>query len=285
MLNASISSFLPIDLDGLNAGSALLDREEHKYLVTADELPGLLDMLKEDYFILEIAGRRMFGYRSQYYDTEHLLGYKYHSQGRIKRRFKVRSRLYVDSQLCFFEVKLKTKRGGTIKKRFTYDTTHYGTITPEAEAFFGEQFEATYSESFDFKLSPKVEVTYDRITLVAKRGGERLTIDLNLRFSDGIQNVATKPMAIIETKTPTGYGIADALMRRLKIRSQSCSKYCLGANLLGYDVKYNKFKQLLRAYDALPTVRPVPAEPLRRAIDSLKATSKASVRRTRVKAA
>ena len=69
--------------------------------------------------MLEIAGRRAFAYDTVYFDTGDLLTARAHVQRR-RRRFKCRSRLYVDTEACAFELKTKGARGGTVKHRIAY---------------------------------------------------------------------------------------------------------------------------------------------------------------------
>ena len=75
--------------------------------------------------MLDIDGRRVFGYESTYFDTPDCEQYRAHRQGR-RRRYKVRSRSYVDTGLSMFEVKTKGLRGATVKHRMcsaTWPTT------------------------------------------------------------------------------------------------------------------------------------------------------------------
>ena len=66
--------------------------------------------------MLEISGIRSFRYESVYFDSPDLLTYRSHVQGR-RKRFKVRSRSYMDTGECMFELKLKNRVGTTVKSR------------------------------------------------------------------------------------------------------------------------------------------------------------------------
>jgi len=66
--------------------------------------------------ILEINGQRKFAYDTCYFDDADYSSYFDHYKGR-RIRCKVRMRKYADANLCFVEVKLKHKRGMTIKER------------------------------------------------------------------------------------------------------------------------------------------------------------------------
>jgi len=244
--------FETISLDGLNRLAALLDRQEHKYVLEVEQLLGLIDELTEDFYILQIGEHTAFSYKSMYFDSDELHGYRYHNQGRLKGRFKIRTRQYVESNLCFFEVKLKDKRGGTLKKRIPYDVGNYRTITAQAQQFIEDNYAKAYGRPLTLELSSQLEVSFQRITLIAKQGGERVTIDFNLSFAAKEQTTPVRQFLVVETKSSNGRGIAYAIFRRHGLKSRSCSKYCLGANLLQLGVKYNRFKPLLKLYDNLP---------------------------------
>lgn len=243
--------FEPISLKDMNARAALLDRQENKYVLTIEQFQSMIGEFADTFDILTIDDRTVFNYRTVYFDTEELIGYTYHNQGRNKRRFKIRTRYYTESGLCFFEVKLKDKRGGTIKKRMKY-AAEYGAITEQAMKFMHTTYEQVYAEPFQHQLSAIMEINYNRITLVAKDSSERMTIDFDLWFTNGKHRTLIRPFIIIETKSPTGRGIADAIFKQHNIRPRSCSKYILGANLLRLKVKYNRFKPLLKLYHSLP---------------------------------
>ena len=88
---------------------ALMNRTDTKYQVSLENVEKALEDLKDHYQILEIAGSRMFQYKTIYFDTEdkHLLNE--HLRGKLNRT-KVRAREYVGSSTRFFELKLKTNK-------------------------------------------------------------------------------------------------------------------------------------------------------------------------------
>jgi hypothetical protein len=89
---------------------------------------------------------------------------------------------------------------------------------------------------------------YRRITLVAKEGGERMTIDTSLRFdANGVVRAVRPDMFIIETKSARGNGIADKILRGLHLHpTKSCSKYCIGMASTGAVARQNRFLPALR---------------------------------------
>ncbi|MEV4352467.1 hypothetical protein AB0J83_49080 [Actinoplanes sp. NPDC049596] len=64
-----------ISLAELVDQGALLKRFDHKYVLPAGALPALIGALPPDTRILAIDGRRLFPYRSTYFDTPGLDSY------------------------------------------------------------------------------------------------------------------------------------------------------------------------------------------------------------------
>lgn len=241
--------FRPVSLKETNRLAQMLSRIDNKYVVNFDQFQAFLDTIKNDYAVLEIDGRRQFSYDSCYYDDAFSCYYDHH-QGR-RRRFKVRTREYVDTGGVYFEVKLKGLRGLTDKHRTGCDRL----VSPRVEGAYLEMLNDVYARNYrgemPYDLRPALMVGYKRCTLVALKGGERVTVDYSLSFStpgpDGPDVRIGNNFIIIETKSGNGKGIADTVLRSQKIRKASkCSKYCIGVNLTGCVTKNNYF---------LPTIK------------------------------
>ena len=248
----------PISLGELECHSSLLNRIDTKYIVPLDALVGMVEELAATHHVLEIDGRRAFGYESTYFDTPSLLLYRAHVQGR-RRRFKVRSRLYVDHGSAFFEVKLKSKRGETVKRRMEYGPNEHGSLTMGARTFLGGTLRELYGGEIDQELGPVLRGRYDRITFVSNDRGERLTCDLGVAFAlAGPTWVSmSDAYAIVERKSRGGSGAADQMLRRRGARPvRSCSKYCLGVGLLRSDAHANGFRRILKRYFEDASARP-----------------------------
>jgi len=252
-MNMLVGSFHAIGLDQLDAKASMLERRDNKYVVRRSELQQALTQLVIDFDVLEIKGKREFTYETCYFDDENSSSYFDHHQGR-RQRFKVRVRKYTDAQLCFVEIKLKDKRGVTIKKRLGYAVEKYGTLDDNAWAHLRSSFGDLYRRAFDYALAPVVEMSYQRITLVAKEGGERMTIDCNLRFSGGDRSYSIDDGTfIVETKSANGNGLADKILRHLHQHpTKRCSKYCVAMAALQEVSKHNKFLPALRKLNAIP---------------------------------
>lgn len=228
-------AFAPIGLEQLDAGAALRDRVDAKYVIPLAAYAALADRLTATHAALEIEGRRAFAYRSTYFDTPGLDAYRAHMQGR-RRRHKCRSREYRDSGAYAFEVKLKGLRGRTVKHRMPHDGHE---LTDAAMAFLREHVEP------DGALEPTLTVAYTRVTLATE--GERLTCDFDLTFN-GSEARLDPGMAIVESKSARGNALADRILRGLGHRPQPlCSKYCLGVALTR-PVTANLLRPLLRHF-------------------------------------
>ena len=238
--------FEKIDLAGLDARSRLLQRTDQKYIARTARLGPLSRDLAREFSLLRIGRRHVFQYESVYFDHEYE-SYKGHLQGR-RHRCKVRTRYYADSGECFVEVKLKSGRGGTVKRRMPYPARERFRINARARAFIRRVHRRAYLRDPPRALERVLVVKNARITLVAKDGGERITIDSSLRFETQlVRCAAPRGVVVIETKTRNGNGLADKILRRHGLRAQrNCSKYCLGVVQLGLVEKGNYFLPTLR---------------------------------------
>jgi hypothetical protein len=251
LFTPDIAGWGRVSLAELNARAPLLDRLENKYVVSAREFAQAMNELRDDFDVLAIDGQTTFTYETIYYDTDNLLAYRQHAQGK-RRRFKIRCRRYVESDLYFFEVKLKGTRGRTIKHRMVYDHARHGqeTLDDAATDFVRGCVKDTYGEPFAEQLSAQLTMRYRRLTLVGKGSPERLTVDFGLEFigPEGAEALAPQDTLIVEVKSENGRGIADSVLRRVGARGGTCSKYCVGLNLVRPGMQYNVFKPLLRTH-------------------------------------
>lgn len=234
-------AFAAVGLEQLDAGAALRDRVDVKYLVPLDAFAALAERLLATHAALEIGGRRAFAYRSTYFDTPELVAFRHHMQQR-RRRYKCRSREYCDSGAFAFEVKLKGLRGRTVKHRMPHKGHE---LSEAAMAFLCE----CLGREPDGALGPALTVAYTRVTLAAP--GERVTCDFDLTFN-GSEGRLDPGMAIVESKSARGNAVADRALRALGHRPQAlCSKYCVGVALTR-PVTANLLRPLLRHFVAVP---------------------------------
>jgi hypothetical protein len=244
---AHLAQFRAIGLDALNSKAAMLERLDNKYVVHRGVLETACEEFARSFDILEIDGQRAFTYETCYFDDADHGCYHDHHQGR-RRRMKVRVRRYVDAGLCFVEVKLKDKRGITVKKRLKVDWDEYRTLGARALEHVERSHRDLYGEPFGRQLAAVLEMSYRRITLVAREGGERMTIDQGISFlrADG-QSTTDPDLFVVETKSANGNGQADAILRGLHQHpTNGCSKYCVGMAATGAVSRFNRFRPALR---------------------------------------
>jgi VTC domain len=246
-----LERFEPVGLEEVQATAALDDRVDVKYIVTRTQLGALLCRLLPSHRVLEIDGLRSFAYRSTYFDTADLLTYREHVQGR-RRRFKCRSREYVDSGLRAFEVKLKQGCGRTVKHRTGLGPGPLDRLDEPQLEFLQARLREAHARELGAPLAPSLSMSFTRITLVDPERRERLTCDLQLSFAgpDGAGGGALAPdAAIVESKSRHGSALADGALRALGVRPiAGCSKYCLGVGLTYPRAKRNLSLPLLRRY-------------------------------------
>lgn len=249
-----IEPFHPVSLKQLDAKADMLDRRDNKYVVRAELLHQAMDELVQWFDILEIDGKRDFTYDTCYFDDAERSAYFDHHKGR-RIRCKVRMRKYVDANLCFVEVKLKHMRGMTIKERLLRPVEMYGTMDGEARRFVETSYRDLYRREFGRELHPALEMRYQRVTLVAKQGGERVTIDSGIVFAGKSDSrKIDADLILVEVKSGNANGIADKILRRLHQHpTNTCSKYCVALAALNEVSKTNKFLVALRRLGVVPT--------------------------------
>tara|TARA_B100000900_G_C20452918_1_gene663926 strand:- start:188 stop:940 length:753 start_codon:yes stop_codon:yes gene_type:complete len=232
-----LDKFDPIDLKQMDRVK-LLQRTDTKYLLSKARLLDLLPNLFEHYYALEIKGKKTSVYHTLYLDTAEKKYFMQHHQGRYKRH-KVRFRTYIETGISFLEVKLKQK-GITNKKRIT--TTIQEGLDQNQISFLKQWIPENIED-----LSPSLQNTFNRITLVHKTDQERVTIDFNLNFTRNDKKVILTEPVIIELKQSkfNRKSIISKLLRTNLIRPQQMSKYCVGCILLNKSLKYNRFKTRL----------------------------------------
>jgi len=246
-LVAILQGFPKISLEETNKSASMLKRIDNKYIVDQQQLRSVLELLRNNFKVLAIDGCRIFSYESCYFDDDGRC-FNEHQQGR-RQRFKVRTRRYVESNMAFFEVKLKGRRGQTDKSRKACDHYHSFVMNESEQRMLSDLYEHNYGRAFHYKMVPALHVSYQRFTLVSASGRERITVDLNLGFETPSGKCAFigDDFIIIETKTADGRGKSDRALKNRHIRSVAgCSKYCVGMALTGAVTTYGKFRPIVK---------------------------------------
>jgi len=259
-LTDSVGSLDLIGLDQLILLAGLQTRVDRKYLVPAEDVSKVVDELSGDLKALQIDDNRLFRYQSVYFDTLDYHCFRHHLQGR-RRRFKIRTRCYLDSGECQLEVKMKGGRSETVKARLPYDSDNAFALTLEGRDFIAGLIN---NPEIGQSLEPVLMTYYRRATLVDTEAQSRMTCDVELEWlsakresGDLVQDV------LIETKTQGPAGAADKLLRAYGHRPISISKYCLGVALLNPELRANPWHRTMRRYfgctDGDPSLDSVPS--------------------------
>lgn len=234
----SIDRFTAISLKEMNS-VALMKRTDTKFVISQSQLLPILERVKEHYKVLEINSDRIMSYSSLYFDTTDKKFYHDHHNGK-NNRTKVRIRKYVESNLCFLEIKQKNGKGETNKSRRVIQD--FETELSKSSLDF---ISDTTSKAYE--LAPSLWNDFNRITLVNLKNKERVTIDLNLSYTMDILEKDYDDLVVIEVKQER-FDRNSIIVKTLKSFQQhpySISKYCIGMISLYKDLKYNVFKNKL----------------------------------------
>jgi hypothetical protein len=215
----------------------LMNRTDTKFVFNVMQLPAIFEDALCKYKILEIQQHVGQKYETVYFDTKDFDMFKAHQSGQLNR-YKIRRREYTLSGSNFLEVKFKSNKGRTIKKRINKDRQdiHFDEDTVE--------FLDKHSMFSTDNLEEKLTNSFTRFMLVNITAKERITIDVDLSFKNEIKSVHLPFLGIAEVKQE-GFSMSSDFIQILKkhgIISTSMSKYCVGAVLLFPQLKYNRFK-------------------------------------------
>lgn len=237
----------PVSLAELTEKAELQTRVDRKYVLPVTDALALLTRVSPDTRVLEIDGNRIFRYRSVYFDTEDLVSFRLTAHRR-RRRFKIRTRTYLDSALCWLEVKTEGYRGGTVKNRLPYERCDEDSVAP------GRWFvDSVLGERPDLHFVPTLVTNYRRATLYQSDGQSRATVDVDLSWTDvDGSRLGLPEVAIIETKTPSAASPMDRLLWASGHRPTKISKYATGLAALRPDLPAAPWRRTLRRYFVPP---------------------------------
>ena len=268
----------------LNSAAGLLTRVDRKYLVPLTCAQNLVDGLAPHARVLAIDERRRFSYTSTYFDTPGLEAFMLAARKR-RRRFKVRTRTYLDSGLCFLEVKTCGARGSTVKRRMGYYADDASRLTGPGRAFVAACLAgagvtgSAAAREVAAALRPVLTTTYERTTLHLPRAEARATIDTALTWrrlgpaapagssAGAVVGVPMSPqalrpahltaavnegepvsvadIAVVETKNPATPSPADRALWEAGCRPTRISKYATGMALLHPELPANRWYRTL----------------------------------------
>ena len=247
----------PIGLADLNSIASLQARVDTKYLVGADTVEDLPSLLPPGSRILQIGELQRFAYHSVYFDTPRLGCYQASATER-RKRFKVRTRAYLDSEQAFLEVKVRGSRGITEKARIPHDFDRLDQLDKKDIQFIESVLRrAQIDHTVARTLSPSIATGFQRSTYVSPGYfcPTRTTVDTGLYWEqlredayNEAHSMIFRPMAgIIETKSRFVSNSVNHLLWDQGIRPQPISKYCTGAALLDPRLPANRWHRSLQA--------------------------------------
>ncbi|WP_137843733.1 polyphosphate polymerase domain-containing protein [Microbacterium sp. 2FI] len=243
----ALGRFDAVALDELVATASLLTRVDRKYVVPRADLATVLATLDERTRVLEIDGARDFAYESVYFDTPDLLSFRMAAQPR-RRRFKLRTRSYLDTGSAFLEIKTRGVRGTTVKDRDAYDLERRDELTGDARDAVADALTTigvppVRAHDLDATLITR----YRRATLLAPDGAVRATVDTDLEWAGADGDGFSLPdLAIVETKSGAAASPVDRMLWRTGHRPATVSKYATGLAALRDDLPRNRWARLLR---------------------------------------
>ncbi|HLL68942.1 MAG TPA: polyphosphate polymerase domain-containing protein [Micromonosporaceae bacterium] len=240
----------PIGLSELTDVAGLQVRVDRKYALPLSAVDALLAGVGPDTRVLEIDGYRTFHYDSVYFDTPELISYRL-AAFRRRRRFKIRTRTYLDSAACWLEVKTEGARGGTVKQRYPYRVDHRATIAAGRQFVDAMLAPMGVPGHTGLTFVPTLVTRYRRTTLYLPASASRVTIDVDLAWETAGRHLSTPELAVIETKTGSGPSQVDRLLWSYGHRPIRISKYATGLAALRPDLPATPWRRTLRRHFAV----------------------------------
>ena len=197
-------------------------RHELKAAVEPSVVPNLLNELTSLGFVVAYPKRHI---ESTYFDSEKLDCF-HHSEEGITPRFKVRLRRYPKTNASRY----------LLEKKFSLSYCRMKT----SDEINSQAIENMFRNGYQFqgvKLLSTLCVNYDRLYFLGP-DGIRVTIDSNIGYYSPLTKQAAllKDKVVVEVKT-LDHTLGLDLLKRLNLRLERFSKYCLGI-----DVIESKFK-------------------------------------------
>ncbi len=247
------SDFPAVTLDELVNEAALLKRFDRKYLVPTDAAATIIRSLDPRTRVLEIDRRRSFSYDSVYFDTPDHLAYRLTAQRR-RRRFKLRTRTYVDTGGSFLEVKTKDGRGSTVKSRIATPPQDRARLTPQGRTFAAAMLaEHGHDRALLDQLRPSIVSRYQRTTLLLPCSS-RATIDTDLHWiGPDEREFSMHDHVIIESKTIHRVSELDRALWVAGFRPTGISKFGVGTAALNPGLPRNKWARVFAGTNAPKT--------------------------------
>ena len=253
----------PVQLQELNSVAGLQTRIDRKYIVRREDLDTVIPLIGGR--VLDIDGRRVFRYWSTYFDTPERTSY-FDAVRKRPRRWKVRVRTYLESDLHYVETKTRNHGRPTMKSRQPATPADHRQLSAASRSFVTASLAerlAISSKDVDEKivteLQPALATEYGRVTILADADRSRVTVDSALSVSlpvGGCRLLADH--VIIETKTTGRPSDVDHALWNAGVRPASISKFGVGSALLQPWLPASKWNRVLRQdFGWSPAYRPL----------------------------
>ncbi len=244
-----VDSMDAISLAEMDISNSLMNRVDTKYVLNGGSLSCLIERIAPCYRVLTVMGKRLSPYSTLYFDGPNHECFLQHHNGKLNR-YKIRQREYLSTKSCFLEVKQKSNKGRTEKRRIPIQA-NVGTFSEESLEFLQSIFGNRPN------VIPQLWTFFSRITLVHRHCPERVTFDcdLNFRFDENDRQLPGTVIAEIKQTYDNRHSPIREQLRYLGIRPLRVSKYCLGSMLLKPHLKYNRFKSKLRTIERIMAFR------------------------------
>ncbi|MCS5736267.1 polyphosphate polymerase domain-containing protein [Herbiconiux daphne] len=275
-----VHDFAPIGLEELVERASLQTRVDRKYVVPVAALDGILADIAASgetggaapessaARVLELGGIRDFRYESVYFDTPDLRSFWMAAHAR-RRRFKMRTRSYVDSATAYLEVKTRGARSATVKDRLEYEFADRALLNPHGLDYVHDTLDtAGFDDIEPENLVATLITRYRRTTLFVPGDGlrpeSRATIDTHLSWAIGDGGTRagrghaldTPGIVIVETKSGSRASAVDRILWAHGHRPATISKYGTGLAALRPELTANKWSRMLRRHFAPGQTRP-----------------------------
>lgn len=224
----------------------LMNRIDTKYVASETTTMELLSETAKCGYRVQLHGGVIAArYDTRYFDTESRDMYIVHHNRHLCRQ-KIRTRHYEDGSSTYLEVKNKDNRGRTKKRRIEIPIEELMGFAKNSEALSFIEPLARYNIK---SLTPAIATRFVRITIVNPELTERITIDLDLEFTDLRSGAVGKieGMSIIEIKQDGNtHSKAKEILNKLRVKPMRVSKYCLGTALTVEGIKRNRMIEKIR---------------------------------------
>jgi hypothetical protein len=238
-----LASLQVTDRTELSTEFTLQTRTDRKYLISKSLLEDILQLSKANFSVVGDSGKLVSKYESVYFDTPDLELHKLAAVGR-RRRFKLRTRTYIESESSFLELKVRNSRCQTNKIRFEIPFENRFS-NPDAHQAWIENELAVHDITGPTAYASSLNVSFQRSTLVSLTEASRITIDTSLEFNN-ISALNSPDWIILETKSAGQPSQLDRNLWRAGIRPGKISKYGVGIALLNPATPRNKWNRTIK---------------------------------------